>query len=344
LLWLAAPLWAATPPNTSITNTATASFALGGVATTVSGSATITTAGRTPSQVQFLQYIPSGAPASNATPLPIAPTQCSSSGNASGPFMPSSGPTPIGASTIATPATIRLGATTYYGDGEPVFVQVTDLDQNQNPALAETVLLALTSSTGDSEVLRLTETGPSTGVFAGYIQTSTVKAVSGDCLLSVAPGAGITATYVDAADPVDRTPATALIDPFGLLFDSATGIPVNGSSVTLLNALTSMPAAVFCDDGVTPYPATVISGSTEAACGGTINQSPGRYRFPRVAAGSYQLKITPPAGYSAPSTVATSRLQALPGAPFNISIGSHEESFALDAGTAVRVDVPLDGA
>jgi uncharacterized repeat protein (TIGR01451 family) len=346
LLLCAAPLWAATPPNTSITNTATASFSLGGVAATVSGSATLTTATHTPSQVQFLQYVAPGAATANAAPIAVSPTQCSASGTAAGPFVASSGPAPIGGATIATPKAIRLAPTTYYGDGdgEPVFVQVTDLDQNLDPAIAETILLTITTSSGDSELLRLTETGLSTGVFTGYIQTSSAKTATGDCQLSVAPGVTLTATYVDVADPADRTPATALVDPFGLLFDSSSGAPVSGASVSLLIAASLLPASVFCDDGVTPFPATVLSGTTVSACGGTISQPAGRYRFPRVAPGTYQLKILPPTGYTAPSTVATGSLQSLPGAPFNIVIGSREEAFALAAGVAVRVDVPMDAA
>jgi uncharacterized repeat protein (TIGR01451 family) len=344
LLLLAGSLEAATPPNTSITNTATASFSLGGVATTVTGSATITTAGRTSAKVQFLQYVASGASAAGAASIPVAPTQCSSSGSAAGPFAAASGPTPLGGATLAVPGSIRLAPTTYYGDGEPVFIQVTDLDQNLNPALAETVLLTLTSSAGDSELLRLTETGPSTGVFVGYIQTTTAAPKTNDCQLSVAPGLTLTATYVDASDPTDRVPATALLDPFGMLFDSTTGMPVSGATVTLLNAANSLPATVFCDDGTTPYPSTVVSGSNVTASGGTLILPAGHYRFPQVAPGSYQLKVLPPTGYTAPSTVAVANLQALPGAPFNLVAGSREEAFALPAGAPVRIDVPLDPA
>ena len=171
----AGALQAATPPNTAITNTATASYAVGGVATTALGSVTVTTVDSTPSSVQFLQYIAPAATPSGALES-VAPAQCSTSGAASGPFVPSSGPTPIGGATLATPGSFRLAPTSYYGDGEPVFVMVTDPDQNRDPTVAETVLVTITSSTGDSELLRLTETGLSTGVFIGYIQLTSAKA------------------------------------------------------------------------------------------------------------------------------------------------------------------------
>ena len=61
---------------------------------------------------------------------------------------------------------------TQYHLGEPVFLRLTDGDQNSDPAAVETVLVTLRDpATGDTEVLRLTETGPNTGVFTGYIQT-----------------------------------------------------------------------------------------------------------------------------------------------------------------------------
>jgi uncharacterized repeat protein (TIGR01451 family) len=340
LLW-AGSAWAATPPNTVITNTATANYAVAGAAFSASGSVDVTTTGRTTSNTQLLRYVPSGA-LPGAARISVAPTQCSTSGSAAGPFVVAPGPTPLGGATLATPGSFALAPTSYYGDREPVFIQVTDLDQNLNPNVAETLLVTVTTSAGDSELLRLTETGASTGVFVGYIQTTTAKTVANDCQLSVAPGVTLTASYVDATDPSDHSPATALIDPFGLVFDSSNGSAVSGASVKLIDATTSQSAAVFCDDGVTPFPATVVSGASFAACGGTVTQTAGSYRFPRVASGNYQLQITPPNGYGAPSTVPTATLQTLPGGPFNIALGSRGEGFALAAGAAVRIDVPVD--
>ena len=59
--------------------------------------------------------------------------------------------------------------------------------------------------TGDSEVLRLSETGPNTGVFVGYIATAT-NAAPTDCALQVERNAELDATYVD---PMDDTDAAA---------------------------------------------------------------------------------------------------------------------------------------
>ena len=335
---------AATPPNTDITNTATASYTVGGAPVSVSDAVTVTTAARTPSLIEFLQFVPPGVQQTGAVER-VPATQCSTSGAATGPFVPSSGPVPLGSTApLAVPGDYRLASTNFYHGGQPVFIKLADLDQNLNPALAETVIVTVKSANGDSETLRLTETGVSTGVFIGYIQSTFGAVVVNDCRLSVAVNGSLSATYTDVVDGTDSTVDGALVDPFGLVFDSTNGNAINGATVTLINTATNAPADVLCDDGVTPYPSSVISGGSLAACGGTVSQPAGSYRFPLVAPGTYRLQITPPTGYNFPSTVATTTLQTLSGAPFSIVAGSRGGPFMLDLGPALQIDVPLDPA
>ncbi|MBA2413573.1 MAG: DUF11 domain-containing protein, partial [Burkholderiaceae bacterium] len=68
----------------------------------------------------------------------------------------------------------------------------------------------------------------------------------------------------------------------------------------------------------------------------------GSYRFPLAAPGTYRFQIVPPANFNFPSTVATTTLQALSGAPFSIVAGSRGEQFMLNPGPALQIDVPLD--
>ena len=93
----------------------------------------------------------------------------------------------------------------------------------------------------------------------------------------------------------------------------------------------NLPATVYGDDGISLFPATIISGGTVVDAGGMVyNFGPGEYRFPFVAPGSYRLDVTAPAGYSAPSVVPTVLLQALPGAPYAINEqGSRGQPFAV---------------
>ena len=108
--------------------------------------------------------------------------------------------------------------------GDPIFVRVVDLDRNRDGNVIETVDVRVAArATGDSEVLRLSETGPNTGVFVGYIATSAERGAA-DCALQVERNAELDATYVDPTDDSDAAQADALVDPFGLVFDSQTGV------------------------------------------------------------------------------------------------------------------------
>ena len=324
---------AATPPNTAIVNTATASYQVGGTPVTSTSSVTSTTSARTPATIEFLQYVPSGTAGTveqvetascNGSPLPD-PNYV---------FPPSS--------TLAVPGGLRLAPATHYSGGDPLFIRVTDYDQNLNPAAVETIAITLTSPTGDTEIIQLQETGSSTGVFIGYLQSTAATATANNCVLSVAANQSITASYTDPADTVPTVTDSALVDPFGVLFDSSSGVAVNGAAVTLVNDLTGLPATVYCDDGVTVLTQPVTSG-TATTCDSAM--PPGGYRFPRVVPGTYRIAVAPPIAYGFPSSVAPA---SLPGG-FTVigspgSGASYGSAFVLNPGPAVKIDVPLDPA
>jgi len=337
----------AVPAGTVIDNTATATFN-GGTTSPSNTVSTTTVVVRTPSTLEFLQYAPSSATAQS---VPVTTTEYSSSATTAGPFVPMPAPTPAGSATaIDLSNPVPLEPVSLYHQGDPIFIRVTDLDQNLDATTAETVMVTLNvSATGDIEVLRLRETGPNTGVFTGYIQSYvdsiTPSAVNpGNGQLGLQANINISSSYADPADSTDSSTNTAMVDPFGLVFDSTTGQPVNGAQVTLIDESSGLPATVYGDDGISTYPATVTSGGSATDSGGTVyNFAPGEYRFPFVATGNYHLQITPPASYTAPSSVPTAILQSLPGAPFVIDAqGSRGLPFNVALGPAIQVDIPID--
>jgi uncharacterized repeat protein (TIGR01451 family) len=328
-------LWAATPPSTPITNTASASYGAASALITVTGAVTVTTAARTPATITFLQYVPGTA--GNATVQNVPTTAC----NPGSGFVPLPAPRPAGGSALA--GNVPLAPATVYASGDPVFVRVVDYDQNQDSLVAETVVVTVSSNGVDSEVLRLTETGPSTGVFIGYVPSTSAPAQAGNCTLNVGANHKLLANYIDRSAGSIEAIAQALIDPLGVVFDSSTGLPVNGARVTLINAATGLPAAVFGNDGISSFPSTVVSGASVSDSGGQAYAfGPGRFQFPRAAVGTYRLQIVPPADYIAPSVVATPALQVLPNAPYFIVTGSRGEAFPVLAGPPIEIDVPLD--
>ncbi len=344
ILLFASAGWAATPSGTVISNTATVQFVPGSGGPVIVSSNTvslITTAWRTPSTLELLQYAPT---APSAVPTFVSTTDRSTTATSGGPFLPMPQPVQFPSGTAIPLAAVPLVPGGLYHEGDPLFIRLTDIDQNINTTAIETVLVTLgVSATGDAEVVRLYETGPNTGIFTGYIQTGPGPAVNGNGTLSVAVSSRIDGSYVDVADGTDTRAASVLVDPYGIVFDSTTGLPVNGVSVSLVDGA-GAPATVYGDNGTSIFPATVVTGGTVTDSGGKVYVMPaGGFRFPFITPGTYRFLIVPPAGYRAPSVVPTSVLQALPGGPFAIVVpGSRGEQFIVNPGPALHIDIPVD--
>ena len=362
--------FSATPPNTPISNTATASYTVGGVSFTPSSTATVNTAAcvAVGVKIDLLQYIPPAAAAlapASASNLLVPLGGYSPSGAVAGPYLPLADPTPPGSATpLVLPATLLLAPlndaqgkpVSVYSRNDPIFVRVVSYDANIDPAVADTVSVTLSTNGGDSEVVQLTETGPSTGVFIAAVPavfaaigTSPV-AHDGKITLS-AHYETITGVY-NHSDCVSgsmvASSTSGLIDPYGIIFDSATGAPVPGAAVSLVHASNGSPATAYCDDAVTVLPQPLISGSPTICDASMPN---GGFRFPQVATGSYKLIVTPPTGYAFPSAMSASNLPATIGAPADTPIilgnpgltpgGSYGGVFSL-IGPALHIDIPVD--
>ncbi|MFV1997155.1 MAG: OmpA family protein [Acidiferrobacterales bacterium] len=197
LIGVSAPLsvYAVPPaPGDIVTNTAALTFTGG----SANASATATTVIRTVSTTELLQY----AVAAPSVYVPVP--QCDSGGG----YAPLAPPV-VGGTPLAVPGNLGLNAVTSYAPDEAIFVRVTDADQNTDPLTTQTILIQISvAATGDTETVRLTETGINTGVFTGYIQATTAP-VANDCLLSVVAGQPVTATYTDINDSADTSSANA---------------------------------------------------------------------------------------------------------------------------------------
>ncbi|MFH1313717.1 MAG: OmpA family protein [Candidatus Eisenbacteria bacterium] len=339
----------AVPPGTQIDNTAMAVYAAGGTGAiqTPSNPVTlITVLSRTRSVLEFMRYAPKCA---GAEPVRISITYYSVTGTGDGPFVPLPPPTLGGGAGPLDPgSTVPLISTGLYRTDEPVFLRLSDQDQNLTPQVSEQVMVRVTvSPLGESELLCLRETGPDTGVFAGYIEASSDDSpIANNGMLTVGSEHDIVASYVDVEDAGDASTAIAWMDACGTVFDSRTGQPVSDVAVSLIDADTGLPATVYGDDGVSIFPSTVTSGGTATDAGGSeYHFPPGGFRFPFPEPGTYRLEVVPQAGYTAPSNVPTPDLQALPGAPFAIvEPGSRGGEFEIECMFASRIDFPIDPA
>jgi uncharacterized repeat protein (TIGR01451 family) len=328
-----------------------ASFLVDGIAQ-ASASVSTSVVLRTSSTIEFLKY---AAPSSDGTPTPgasqlsVSETLYRTASDPAAPFAAEPRPIPLGASSpldLNTP--VPLVHADAYHAGEPIFIKVTDLDQNLDRTARETILVTIVnSSTLETEVLRLTETGPDSGVFVGYIgsEDSTIVPGSGSYngVIPVTQGNPLTARYVDVADGSDSSAAAVVVDPLGIVFDSSTGKPLDGATVILFDVTANKTATVYGDDGVAIFPATVVTGSVPRDSSGRLyNYPPGGFRFPFITPGRYQLRVTPPTGYLVPSSASNAALAALPGGPFTIVTGSRGETFAVNPGPSLRIDIPAD--
>jgi Peptidase family C25/Propeptide_C25 len=89
---------------------------------------------------------------------------------------------------------------TLYGDGVDMEIIVRDLDLDQNSGVIDTVDITVTSESGDSEVVTLTETGFATAVCMGTITVVSGSSSPGNGMLDCQHADQLTATYIDEDD------------------------------------------------------------------------------------------------------------------------------------------------
>ena len=318
----------------SVENIASASWSDGGAARTVqSNEVSFEIADSTATLSTFIAF-PSGS--QTAT---LQSSYCATRGTAGG-----DGDGPITTARTALTPTQAIRA------GQRLVIRIDAPLANRDAAAPDELNLTLTTPSGDREQVTAIEDADDSGVFYASIQSASASSgvVPANCQLSLASGEmiAIEARYGTEAQPFLIGEVEGLADPFGTVFDSFDGTPVDGARVTIVDAATGQPAQVFSFDGVTPYPSTVISGeSATDAAGVTLPVGPGEYRFPLVDFGQYRLLIEPPAPYTAPSQRTPAELAALrapDGLPFELLDASYGGTFTVESIVPLRVDVPLD--
>jgi large repetitive protein len=252
---------------------------------------------------------------------------------------------PVQIGVPAVPPTIAYFADAAYRQtlrvmpvGRRLFVEADAAQCNSDPQLVETKRLTVRSAlTGDVETYQAVETGANTGVFhiQPYVQSvdaGRTPAVHGDGLVSTRKDDRIT-TALEGCGAV-QVAVSLLVDPYGVVYDSRSNLPVAGVVVTLIDVTGAGnggnpggPARVFNAD-VTSAPSTVTTGAD------------GQFSFPLVPPSVYKLVVTAPSGYLFASLLPTA-LQ--PAGRIVNTPGSYGGEFPVDANTgAVEIDVPLD--
>mgnify|MGYP000050057933 FL=1 len=215
------PLVAATEPDTVLTNKVVVNYTVGnGAPIRTESSVSLTTSPRTPAKIAFYSQFDGG------NTLNVQPTSFSSSAS-------SNAWQPVISSVQGNTELIQ---TISFSPGEQLVIRVEDFDQNIDSASQEKIIVDLRiGNTGDVERLQLTETSLSSGVFVGVVPLVGVSQVlSNNGKLSVEALSEISAKYVDQGDSTDTVAAVGIVDPSNLVFDSTTGKPINGATITIV--------------------------------------------------------------------------------------------------------------
>ncbi|MEE4301567.1 MAG: cadherin domain-containing protein [Pseudomonadales bacterium] len=291
---------------------------------------------------QGISLSPTSTPGLSA--FDLRQPQCSTTASFSGPFVDTPTPRSLGNFALPVPGSVSLQEASLYKVGEPLFVRVRDIDPNRDPLVRDEVVITLSvDASQDVEILRLVETGPDTSEFMGYVQSTSRANEDFDCALWVSDAVTIIASYFDPEDGTDTAAAAAFVDPFGVVFDSATGRRIDDALVRLVDVDSGAPAEVFGDEPFAVYPSELRSGGTVRDEAGVVYDfGPGEYRFPLVNPGNYRLEVVPPNRFRFPSAATDAALAALPDGPYVIDVGSRGEAFPVPIGPAVRIDLPLD--
>lgn len=123
-----------------------------------------------------------------------------------------------------------------YKEGDTVNLTLMDMDLNNNHEAVDTFSVTVTTTSGDSETLNLTETGVNTGVFTNSIVLSSSSPTSENGTLEASNGDTITATYTDVDDGIGNTvvkTANATADFIGPVISNVSVSNITDNTATI---------------------------------------------------------------------------------------------------------------
>ncbi|MGB1309678.1 MAG: hypothetical protein ACPG47_00635 [Leucothrix sp.] len=192
-----------------------------------------------------------------------------------------------------------------------VYIEMKSSAVNISEDTADRIEVTVASATGDTVKVMLLETGPNTGVFRSVHQIRLSNSDTGsgrscpasssvpnysasepNCVLNGSPDGNLTVTATVSLNNGARTLTVledaALIDPLGIVFDSAYNTEVEGAQVWIRN-----------EDGT-----VALDPLTDKPYAPQVTGPDGKYQFPFLYANqNYYLDVVPPAQYTFPSKV-----------------------------------------
>ena len=156
-------------------------------------------------------------------------------------------------------------------------------------AAVDSVELTVTAAGGDRETLVLAETAVDSGASRATSRRARPPRPSATACSRSSATASSRRSYVDPLDATDRRRAAALVDPFGLVFDSQTGGAGQRRARAARRRRQRRAGRRARRRRRQPLPAEMITGQAVTDAGGTVYAfPPGVFRFPLVAPGDYR--------------------------------------------------------
>lgn len=273
---------------------------------------------------------------------PINGSDYSPSGDLAGPFAPVD-PQELLNNQIDISQPVPVTRSDRLVKGEVVFVSIDYVTGNADSTVAETLTFRVFTDEGDSDVFRLYESGPDTGVFWTYIPTKANQPTPNDGTVDVDTGTMVQAEFEDNSRRVVTASSAVTIVPENRVFDSLSGTRIDGARIFVRDAVSGQIAAILGRDEISDFPNPVLSGQTVSD---TSSQSypvgAGGFVIPFLPPGRYRLDVEAPPGYSFGSLMTETMIQSVLGQSFVVSDASYGDVFEVTTGGPLRFDIPLD--
>lgn len=339
--WTAAGTSASAEVGDEIVNVANVTYTSGVLTTEILTNEAVFTiqSPETPINIEFFRFSPN---APNPDRVAINGSDFSPSGDENGTFTAIGPARNTNGQIIDLSSPVPLIPATTFLTGEVMFLRVTDQLGNQDSNVIDTVVIEIESDSGDIIVLRLYESGPSTGLFYAYLPSTETATSDHDSQLTTGANSEITATYVNTLSSTNVTVDTALVNPRNTVFNSVTGEPIDGAVITLVNADTGETAGVFGIDGFSAFPSVLTSGEDVSDASDLFyDVDTGGFRFPHAESGRYFVNVDPPEGYTFASVLEMNNFGRVE-TPFVVTDASYGRPFTVTQSGPLRFDIPLD--
>src|SRR5690606_15869631 len=145
----------------------------------------------------------------------------------------------------AATASVPLLASSEVRIGQKLVIRLDASSANRDRAAVDSMTVRLTTEGGDLEDIVAVEAAIDSGVFFAAIDTTPQppSPIQNDCQLSLHRDETISIAAGSSGQPVSGLTAQmhALADPFGVVFSSRDGAPVDGARVTIVDDATGAP-------------------------------------------------------------------------------------------------------